>query len=79
MQKIFFECSETYRIKNKHPTEQMDSFMGGLIGKVVQSGKSRLQDKTGKLRYIWDKKKQTRITIPHSTNSEGSGYKLSPQ
>ena len=52
MQKIFFECSETYRIKNKHPTEQMDSFMGGLIGKVVQSGKSRLQDKTGKLRYI---------------------------
>lgn len=52
MEKIFFECSETYRIKNKHPTEQMDSFMGGLIGKVVQSGKSRLQDKTGKLRYI---------------------------
>ena len=24
-------------------------------------------------------KKQTHITIPHSTNSEGSGYKLSPQ
>lgn len=59
MQKIFFECSETYRIKNKHPTEQMDSFMGGLIGKVVKSGKSRLQDKTGKLRYIYIGQKKT--------------------
>ena len=53
----------------------MDSFMGGLIGKVVQSGKSRLQDKTGKLRYIWDRKNRHN-TIPHSTNSEGNGYKL---
>ena len=57
IQKNFLECSEseTYRIKNKHPTEQMDSFMSGLIGKVVQSGKSRLQDKTGQLIYIGQK------------------------
>ena len=78
---IFFECSEceTYRIKNKHPTEQMNSFMGGLIGKVVQSGKSRLQDKTGQLRYIGQNQQTHNITIPHSTNSEGNGYKLSAQ
>ena len=67
MQKIFFECSETYRIKNKHPTEQMDSFMGGLIGKVVQSGKSRLQDKTGKSRYNYIGQKKNRHILQFPT------------
>jgi len=76
--KYFLECSETYRIKNKHPTEQMDSFMGGLIGKVVQSGKSRLQDKTGKLRCI-GQKKQTRHILQFPTPQTLRGMGTSSQ
>ena len=41
--------------------------MGGLIGKVVQSGKSRLQDKTGKSRYNYIGQKKNRHILQFPT------------
>jgi len=38
----------TYRVKNQHPTEQVDSLVRSLARQVVQSGKSRLKNKNKK-------------------------------
>ena len=47
--------------------------MGGLIGKVVQSGKSRLQDKTGQLTCIGQNQQTHDITIPTPQTLRGMG------